>query len=80
MLVESWGMSDTGLQNDPGPKKVTVAGMGESEEHPLADQIALDRYNRANQAGTTRGGFFGIRRVKFRPHGAVLPPGRNGGG
>jgi len=73
-------MSDTGLQNDPGPKKVSVAGMGESEEHSLADQIALDRYNRANQAGAVRGKFFGVRVTKFRPHGAVFPPGNRGGG
>lgn len=65
---------------DPGPKKVAVAGLGESEEHSLPDQIARDRYLRANQAGSTPGGFFGIRRVKFRPHGTVLPPGREGGG
>ncbi len=73
-------MSDTGLQNDPGPKKVAVQGMGQSEDHSLADQISLDKYNRANQAGANRGGFFGIRRVKFRPHGSMLPPGNCGGG
>ena len=74
-------MADSQISDtDPGPKQVSVAGMGESQEHSLPDQIARDRYIRSNQAGAVPGGFFGIRRCKFRPHGAVLPPGRNGGG
>jgi hypothetical protein len=58
--------------SDPGPKAVAVAGMGQSEEFSLADQIARDKYIRANAAGTVPGGFFGIRRCKFVPHGSVL--------
>ena len=56
---------------EPGPKAVSVSGMGASEEHSLSDQIKLDQYNRANAAAKVRGGFFGIRRVKFVPHGTV---------
>ena len=62
----------------PGPKQIAVAGMGSSEEHSLPDQIARDRYIRANKAGKM-GGFFGVRRCKFRPHGAVLPARVTGG-
>lgn len=62
---------NTGLSNSPGPQKIAVQGMGMSEEYSLADQIALDKYNRANAAGSA-GGYFGIRRVKFIPHGSVF--------
>ena len=54
-----------------GPKRVVVSGAGESEDHNLKDQIALDRYNRANAAGKIPGGFFGIRRIKLIAPGTV---------
>lgn len=58
---------------EPAPKTITVVGSGSTEEHSLADQIKLDQYNRANAAAKIPGGFFGIRRVKFIPHGTVYP-------
>lgn len=64
---------NTGLSVSPGPKLVRVQGMGESEEFSISDQIALDKYNRANAAATSRSSFFGIRRCKFIPTGAVYP-------
>jgi hypothetical protein len=47
----------------------------ESVEHSLPDQIALDRYMRANRARRRRGA--GVTFQKLVPHGAVLPAGRN---
>ena len=55
-----------------GPKRVVVNGAGDSEDHSLKDQIALDRYRRANAAGKIPGGFFGIRRKKLIAPGTVF--------
>lgn len=54
-------------ENATGPKRVR-GDSGEVEQHPLADQIAADRYL-ASKAATT-GKKLGIRKAKLVPPGA----------
>jgi hypothetical protein len=50
--------------NARGPKRVKV-GSEEVEQHPLADQIAADRYAKARTSSTKRG--FGLRFQRLKP-------------
>ncbi len=52
------------LENALAPKKAS-GDSGSVEMHPIADQIAADRYKRSKDAASTPGG--GIRRAKMIP-------------
>jgi hypothetical protein len=54
--------------NAAGPKKAT-GDSGSVEQHPLADQIAADRYLASKQAARSRG--LGIRMSKLVPPGSA---------
>ena len=62
-------LSDAVATSADGPKMVSVAGMGTSEEHPLKDQIAAAKF-RPNAATHQRVGG-GIRFTKATAGGAV---------
>ena len=70
----SVGMTDAADINESiassatGPKRVQVTGMGESEEHNLADQIAAAKYT-ANARAANGANGFGLRFVKMNPPG-----------
>lgn len=44
MADEETNLSDSVATSAAGPKRVRVEGMGESEEHPLLDQIAAAKF------------------------------------
>ena len=54
--------------NAAGPKKAS-GDTGSIEQHPLADQIAADRYLASKQAARSRG--LGIRMSKLVPPGSA---------
>ncbi len=55
-------------ENAAGPKKAS-GDTGSIEQHPLADQIAADRYLASKQAARSRG--LGIRMSKLVPPGSA---------
>lgn len=57
------------ISSASGPKVVTVAGMGSSEEHSLSEQIALAKFLSSSPATKRPGG--GIRFSKASAGGAV---------
>jgi len=60
---------DTQIRDDAaGPKKAT-GDSGSVEQHPLADQIAADRYLASKQAARSKG--LGIRIAKLVPPGGA---------
>lgn len=59
-------LSDEIEENAKGPLKVT-GDSGSTEQHPLPDQIAADKYLRSKQAAKSG---LGIRHVKIVPPGA----------
>jgi hypothetical protein len=44
MADEETNLSESVAASASGPKRVRVDGMGESEEHPLPDQIAAAKF------------------------------------
>jgi hypothetical protein len=44
MVDEPVNLSDTVASTAQGPKRVSVAGMGDSEEFPLSDKIAAAKF------------------------------------
>ena len=65
-------VDDPIAESAAGPQHITIDGRSTSE-HALSEQIAADKYRRANAASGRRG--FGIQVAKLIPHGAVLNPG-----
>ena len=61
-------LDNTISQNAQGPAKASVDGVT-MEQHPLADQIAADKYLESKKA--SRGKGLGIRLVKLSPPGAI---------
>ena len=55
-------------ENAAGPKKAS-GDTGSIEQHPLADQIAADRYLASKQAARSKG--LGIRLAKLVPPGGA---------
>ncbi|MCY2928176.1 MAG: hypothetical protein NTV86_01535 [Planctomycetota bacterium] len=55
-------------QNAQSPAKASVDGVT-MEQHPLADQIAADKYLESKKA--SRGKGLGIKLVKLSPPGAI---------
>ena len=53
-------------RNAKGPKKVT-GDSGSTEQHPLPDQIAADKYVRSKQATSSSGTGLGLRYTKLIP-------------
>jgi hypothetical protein len=62
-------LSESVATSAAGPKRVRVEGMGESEEHPLTDQIAAAKFKPLNATQARVGA--GIRFVKATAGGAV---------
>ena len=63
-------LSDSVASSAAGPKMVSVAGMGTSEEHPLMDQIAAAKFKPLPATARRVGG--GIRFTKATSGGAVV--------
>jgi len=60
---------DNSIQrNAQAPRKATADSVS-VEQHPLADQIAADRYLESKKAGRARG--LGIKLAKISPGGTV---------
>jgi len=55
-------------QNAAGPKKAS-GDSGSIEQHPLADQIAADKYLESKKASRAKG--LGIKLAKISPGGTV---------
>jgi len=62
-------LSESIKQNAAGPAKA-AGDRGSMEQHPISQQIAADRYTRANSAASASP-LAGIRRFKIRRGGAV---------
>jgi len=69
-MATSEELTDALAESAAGPKRVQVAGMGESEDHNLKDQIAAQRHL-ANATAAPGSNGFGLRFVKLNPPGAV---------
>lgn len=53
-----------------GPAEIRVEGMGQSREHSLPDQIAADRYSKAEAAAASNT-LAGVRFFRIKRGGAV---------
>ncbi|MFB3894457.1 MAG: hypothetical protein ACE15C_20845 [Phycisphaerae bacterium] len=60
-------LDSTIQQNAQGPKRAAADGV-QMEQHPLADQIAADRYLQSKNASRAKG--LGIKLAKISPGGA----------
>lgn len=69
MADEETSLSDSVATSAAGPKTVAVAGMGQSEEHPLPDQIQAAKFKPLPSTQKKVGG--GIRFTKATAGGAV---------
>lgn len=61
-------LEDAMLENAAGPKKVS-GDAGSVEQHPLSDQIELDRHLASKKAA--RGPGLGLRTKKISPDGTL---------
>jgi len=61
-------LDNTIRENAAGPKQASADGVS-TQQHPLADQIAADKYLAGKQATQQSG--LGIKRVKLSPGGTV---------
>jgi hypothetical protein len=62
-------LSDSVATSAAGPKMIRVEGMGQSEEHPLTDQIAAAKFKPLNATQKRVGA--GIRFTKATAGGAL---------
>ncbi len=69
MADEEANLSESVANSAQGPKRIHVEGMGESEEHPLADQIAAAKFKPLSTTQRRVGA--GIRFTKASAGGAV---------
>ena len=61
-------LEDTIRESAAGPRKAS-GDAGSVEQHPLADQIAADKYLESKKASRTKG--LGMKLVKISPGGTV---------
>lgn len=69
-MADAEDLSESIAESAAGPKRVRVDGMGESEDHPLTEQIAAQKHV-ANARAANGANGFGLRFVKMNPPGAV---------
>lgn len=69
MAQQEVNLADSVVTSANGPRAVSVAGMGSSEEHSLPDQIAAAKFRPLNATRKRVGA--GIRFGKFIAGGAV---------